>query len=166
MEPGARGGCTEDMRTAIVAILVLLVAPAGAAAGGFATVQLSSLPGPSDSWEVQLTVLQHGRAEAPMDGLEPAVVISRPDGSERSRFPAEPTGEPGTYRAAVRFDSPGTWHYVVDDGFTLTHRYPPVQIGGSNAVAAGTSEGPNLLLALLAAAAAGLGGFVLVRRRT
>ncbi len=68
----------------------------------------------------------------------------------------------------MRFESPGTWRYAVEDGYAgVTHRYPPVQIGGPQAVAAaGVDEGPNLLLALLAAAAAGLGGFVLVRRRT
>ena len=156
------------MRAILLSALILFIVPAGAAAGGFATVQLNSLPGPSETWEAELTVLAHGRAEAPVDGLKPAVVVSRSDGSERSRFPAEPTGEPGTYRAEVRFDSPGTWRYAVEDGYAgFTHRYPPVQIGARQAVAAaGVDEGPNLLLALLAAAVAGAGGFVLVRRRT
>ena len=77
MEPGARGGCTQGMRAILLSALILLIVPAGAAAGGFATVQLSSLPGPSETWEAELTVLAHGRAEAPVDGLKPAVVVSR-----------------------------------------------------------------------------------------
>ena len=68
MEPGARGGCTQGMRAILLSALILLIVPAGAAAGGFATVQLSSLPGPSETWEAELTVLAHGRAEAPWTG--------------------------------------------------------------------------------------------------
>ena len=58
------------MRAAAIAILALLVAPAGAQAGGFATVGLSSLPdgtAPGEPWVVELTILGHGQSEAQLD---------------------------------------------------------------------------------------------------
>jgi hypothetical protein len=158
-------------RVALIAVVALLAAPAAALGGGFATVSLSSLPNgtaPGEPWVVDLTVLAHGRSEAPVDGLEPAVVVMRADGGERRRFPAEPTGEPGTYRARVVFDSAGVWRYSVEDGYAgWTHKYPPVRIGRSaeeepalaaTAVASGGGShgGPDLLLALVVGLGAGL----------
>src|SRR5687768_2341902 len=106
-------------RAALIAVVAVLAAPATALAGGFATVGLSSLPNgtaPGEPWVVELTVLAHGRSEAPVDGLEPAVNVIKADGSGRRRFPAEPAEKPGTYRAEVVFDSAGQWHYSVEDG--------------------------------------------------
>ena len=66
----------------------------------------------------------------------------------------------------MRFPQAGTWRYVVDDGFTMRHSYPPVQIatGGRSAAtgrrrhaAAGPIAYDRLALAALAGlAAAGL----------
>ena len=58
---------------ALVAAAGLLGLPAVATAGGWATVSLSSTPddlGPGDAWNVQITILQHGRT--PLDGVEPS----------------------------------------------------------------------------------------------
>jgi hypothetical protein len=130
------------MRTrhvAAIAVAVALMAPSSAAAGGFATVGLDPLPdgiGPGKPWQVRLTILQHGRT--PLDGLVPEVIAKR--GSVRKTFAARPAGRPGVYRARVVFPSAGTWHYVVDDGFTMTHTFPPVRVraggGGKTPVAA------------------------------
>jgi hypothetical protein len=165
-----------------------LSAPAGAGAGGWATVGLDPLPdgvAPGEPWSVDLTILQHG--VTPLEGVEPRVIVRRAGGGERRAFPARATEEPGVYRATVVFASAGTWNYAVDDGFSATHTYPPVSIGkdaekqtaaagGSGGAPGGgapgggppSDDGPDYLLALAAAAvaalAAALGAAALQRR--
>jgi hypothetical protein len=148
------------MRKLLAALAVSLLLPSAAAAGGFATVGLDPPPDGSRVWPVELTILQHGRT--PLDGLDPKVIVKR--GSVRRVFAAEPAGQPGVYRAEVVFPAPGTWHYVVDDGFTMTHTFPPVRVGNGKGdsspveekVAASTGGGPDIPLALAVAVAAGL----------
>jgi len=108
---------------AVLAIIGLLALPAGAFAGGWATVGLSSTPdrlGPGQTWNVELEILQHGRT--PLEGIHPTVTITAGDAART--FQTRPAGRPGVYRAAVTFPDAGTWRYVVDDGFTARHRYP------------------------------------------
>jgi hypothetical protein len=175
------------MRLTLLAVIAAaLAAPAAASAGGWATVGFDPPPeglAPGEPWQVDLTILQHGRT--PLEGVHPRVIVQSEDGGQRSAFPARATGEPGVYRATVVFESAGTWTLAVDDGFTAIHRYPGVQIskGGKKAAlesvavastAAATppspgDDGPNLLFALgaaaVAAVAAGLGAAYLQRRR-
>jgi len=124
---------------ALLAITGLLALPAGALAGGWATVELSSTPdglAPGQPWKVDIAVLQHGRT--PLDNVHPSVTITSADGSTRRTFATRPAGRPGVHRASVTFPKTGQWRYVVDDGFTARHPYPPVQIGGGDATAAGS----------------------------
>ena len=141
--------------------LAALLVPAAAPAGGFATVQLSSLPTGTDAggtWTPTLTILQHG--VTPLDGLQPAVRIS--DGAgDLQMFAATPAREAGTYVADVRFPTEGTWRYEIWDGFSQTHTYAPVSIGD------GGSSFPTVPVAgvtLAALLVAGL-GFAAARRR-
>jgi hypothetical protein len=157
------------MRKLLAALAVSLFLPSAAAAGGFATVGLDSPPDGSRTWRVELTILQHGRT--PLDGIDPKVIVER--GSVRRVFAAEPAGPTGVYQAEVVFPAPGTWQYVVDDGFSSTHTFPPVHVGnGKDAIApveaASTGGGPDIPLALAAAAAAGLAAGLALRaiRRT
>ena len=168
----------------LAAIAAVLAVPTAASAGGWATVGFDPPPeglAPGEPWQVDLTILQHGIT--PLDGVKPTVIVSSEDG-EAASFPGRPTGKWGVYRATVVFESAGTWRYVVDDGFTARHSYPPVEIGkgGKKAstqpvaavnTAAATppsagDDGPNVLLALGAAAvaalAAGFGAAFLQRR--
>ena len=131
------------------ALLVLAAASAlalagTAAAGGWATVQLSSTPrglSAGEPWIVDVTVLQHGRT--PLDGLKPTLTIRKSSsrtasGAFKGRlttrtFVARPAGKPGVYRVRVVFPTAGTWRYEVYDGFVQyggarTHRYAPVTI--------------------------------------
>lgn len=115
-------------RIAVLAVL-LLALPASALGGGFATVQLSSLPEGTPAggtWHAELTVLAHGRT--PVDGLSPAVRIRK--GGDVREFPAVPAGEPGRYRAEVEFPAAGTWQWEIADGYSQTHTYAPVTIVG------------------------------------
>ncbi len=116
-------------RLLFVLALFALALPAAGAAGGFATVQLSSLPAGTDageSWTPQLTILQHGLT--PLDNLHPVVRISNDDGA-RQEFDATPGSAPGTYDVEVRFPAAGTWRFEIWDGFSQTHTYSPVTIG-------------------------------------
>jgi hypothetical protein len=123
-----------------IAVALLLLAPALASAGGFATAGLSSTPegiAPGKPWKVDITVLQHGRT--PLDGLTPRVQISSGDAARE--FAAKPTGKPGVYRAEVVFPRAGRWDYRVLDGFNdqMPHTFPSVRIGdGAAAPAAPT----------------------------
>jgi hypothetical protein len=154
-------------RLLMVLVLGALALPGAAVAGGWATAGLAPPPedvGPGDTWNAQITVLQHG--QTPLDGVVPTVTIR--NGSETRTFTASPAGEPGKYVAEVVFPSSGTWSYEVYDGFTqyggaTTHRFQPVSIG---ATADDTGGFPfrtataviGLLLAL------GLIAYVLARR--
>jgi YtkA-like len=159
-------------RLAIVAAAALAVglsAPATSLAGGWATVGLSSAPDgieAGEAWVVDLTVLQHGRT--PLEGVHPVVRIGRPDrGTERS-FRAEPTGEPGVYRARVVIPATGDWAYSVHDGFTQVHELGSVRVGDGNSADSGAGGGIGWPGAFGIAAAAGILaalGNALLRRR-
>ena len=142
--------------------LAALLVPAAATAGGFATVQLSSLPTGTDAggtWTPTLTILQHG--VTPLDGLQPAVRIS--DGAgDLQTFAATPAREAGTYVADVRFPTEGTWRYEIWDGFSQTHTYAPVSIGDEGSSFPTVPVAGVTLVALLVA---GLGVAVVRRRR-
>jgi hypothetical protein len=118
------------MRAVVVAVAALVLA-APAAAGGWATAGLGPPPGglgAGETWNAEVTILQHG--VTPLEGVQPTLIIRNDRGVVR-RFPAKPTGEPGVYAAKVKFPSTGTWQYQVDDGFSRTHSFAPVQIGPS-----------------------------------
>jgi hypothetical protein len=117
-----------------LALALAAIAAPSALAGGFATVGLSSTPTdvkPGDPWNVQLTVLQHGRT--PLEGVQPQIVIR--SGDAQREFTAVPTGKSGVYRAEVVFPAAGTWTYEVRDGFNndLPHTFPAVRIGAGSA---------------------------------
>ena len=120
--------------TTIVLVLAAARATAGAAgAGGWATAGLA--PPPDDiaagqTWAADVTILQHGRT--PLEGVEPAVIVTDAGSGKALRFPAEPTGKPGVYRAEVTFPSGGEWRYSVDDGFGRTHTFAPFDVAGQS----------------------------------
>jgi YtkA-like len=152
------------MKKILLALVAAAVLAPAATAGGFATVGLGSLP-PDDlqagsTWSVDLTVLQHGRT--PLDGVQPAVRLTRADGTSGGTFAATPTGKPGVYHVDVTFPSAGTWGYEVDDGFTQVHTFKPVEVGtGSDPSSFPALPVGGVALALLLAAA-----LWLVSRRT
>jgi hypothetical protein len=154
------------LAVAAVAALTLIGA---AAAGGWATVGLSSLPPAglpaNHDWPVDITVLQHG--QTPLTGVTPVVRIRDDGGTIVKSFTATPTGKPGVYHATVRFPAEGSYSYEVYDGFTQyggaqTHTFKPVVIGAAND---GLPYGWLALALGLAAALAAATTLVLRRRR-
>jgi hypothetical protein len=142
----------------------LLVLPAGALAGGWATVELSSTPaglGPGDPWLVEMEILQHGRT--PLDGVQPSIVLTEQATGATRTVAAESTGRAGVYAARAVFPEAGRWTYAVDDGFSQVHDYPAVTIGGAAASQPAGSAGGDgfpwaatVVVAIVAGAAAAL----------
>jgi hypothetical protein len=147
-----------------MAVLVALVLPAAASAGGFATVGLSSLPdgtAPGKPWHVTLTILQHGRT--PLPNLQPTVTVTSADRATTRTFAARPGRVPGVYIANVVFPKAGVWRYAVNDNFSQVHQFAPVTVGAAASdtpavtpAAATDGSGANVGAALAAAAVAGL----------
>jgi len=153
-----------------VALAAALVAAPSAFAGGWATVGLDSTPAgvqPGDPWDVNITVLQHGRT--PLEDVQPTLTIRNGDSSKT--FDAKPTDKPGVYAASVTFPSAGRWTYEVNDGFITQqpHTFPAVQIGDpvSAPAAATTTDdgGVNLTWLLLGGVAFVLAALILLVRR-
>jgi hypothetical protein len=116
---------------AVVVVVVVVVMTPVAAAGGFATVQLSSVP--SDGIEagtrmaIDITVLQHG--VTPLAGVTPVFQILDPSsGAIVREETGRPTSRPGVYRVDVSFPRQGTFDFQVVDGFGQTHTYAPFEI--------------------------------------
>lgn len=159
-----------------VTVLTALALPAAASAGGWATVGLDPLPGTpraGEPWNVELTLLQHGRT--PLEEVEPAITIRPAGGGDATTFRATETGRPGVYAARVVFPSGGAWSYEVDDGFAARHAFGDVRVTGRAAAAAvgaeetrvagdGGGSWPWTWVAVVAALAAGLGAALLVSR--
>jgi hypothetical protein len=171
------------MRAIFVALMLALALPATAAAGGFSTVGLDSMPtgvGPGDTWRADFTVLGHGRT--PMPDLRPVVILTG-EGGERRTFKAQAGPAPGHYFANVTFPSAGRWEIAIREyKWMAPHTFGAAQIGGDDAEAVAAApaarppsaappgdDGPDVLLAALAALAAGAlagGATWLIQRRS
>lgn len=119
------------MKKILLALVAAVVLVPTASAGGWATVGLSSLP-PDDlsaggTWSFDLTVLQHG--VTPLEGVQPTITLVGDNGEVAGTFAATPTKESGVYHAEVRFPAAGTWRYEINDGFSRTHTFKPVDVG-------------------------------------
>ena len=160
--------------------LLLVAALAGsAAAGGWATVELSSTPDGTragEEWAVDLTILQHGRT--PLAGIEPAITVIERRSGRSERFAARPTEQTGVYRAGVTFPTAGRWEYRIDDGFGQVQSYPAVTIadappaaaegapsGSGTAPSGGSGLDPVVIAGAIAAGIAAAGVTFAVRRR-
>jgi hypothetical protein len=144
---------------ALATILVALAATATASAGGWATVGMHPLPtdvGPGDTWNTELTILQHG--ETPLTGLSPTITISLDDSGRTESFTATETSEPGVYAASVVFPEAGPWSIVADSTFGESRlTYGPVLIEPTPGAGAAGSSTEVPVLPLVAV----LGGLVL-----
>jgi hypothetical protein len=148
---------------ALATVTVALVASATASAGGWATVGMDPLPtgvGPGDTWNTNLTILQHG--QTPLTGLSPTITITLADTGTSKTFGATETEEPGVYRASVVFPEAGSWRIVADSTFGDSRlTYGPVTIEPTRGAGAGSGD-DFPVLPLLAV----LGGLVVVAAGT
>jgi hypothetical protein len=164
-------------RIGLGVVALVLAAPATALGGGYATLGLHSLPegiDPGEPWTAEFTILAHGRT--PVPDLKPSVTVSRANGTIVGTFPGGPVNQDGLYRARVVFPDPGRYEYVIDDGYSQRHTFPPVTVddGGGDPAPAPTpasaeppasqpaaaglpaDDGSSVPLALVLAAGAGL----------
>jgi hypothetical protein len=126
-------------------LLLALAFPATALGGGYATLGLQSLPQgiePGETWTAEFTVLAHGRTPF-VDG-HPSVAVRRSGGELVGRFPARLVDKTGLYRAEVVFPESGRYEYVIDDGYSQRHTFPPVTVGdgGGDPVPSSTPAAP------------------------
>lgn len=149
------------MRPLLITCCTLLLLPAAASAGGFATAGVLNPPehiGPGDTWAAQIEILQHGRT--PMTDVSPAVVVGD------RRFDARPTDKPGVYTADVVFPRAGRIEYRVDDGFTNAEPHVFVAtIGEASPAPAAAASSDFPWMPILAGAFGALGLAVLLRSR-
>lgn len=111
-------------------LLLALALPATALGGGWATLGLQSLPQgiePGETWTAEFTVLAHGRTPF-VDG-HPSVTVRRSGGELVGSFPGRLVDRTGLYRAEVVFPESGRYEYVIDDGYSQRHTFPPVTVG-------------------------------------
>ena len=153
-------------RFGLVMVVVALGCPAAALGGGYATVGLQSLPQgiePGQPWKAEFTVLAHGRTPF-VDG-QPYVIVSRPGGDVVESFPARLVNQQGLYRARVVFPDDGRYEYVIDDGYSQRHTFPPLTVEAGDgdpapaaplAASSTGDEGSSVPLALVLAGGAGL----------
>ena len=150
------------MKKILLALVAAAVLAPVASGGGFATVGLSTMPGDDlaagGTWSTDLTVKAHGIT--PMDGLSPVVRIR--NGDEVREFAATPAGTTGVYHADVVFPAAGTWAYEIDDGYSQTHTFKPIEVGPSSS----PSSFPTLPVGGIALALLLAGALVLFVRRT
>jgi hypothetical protein len=141
-----------------------------ASAGGWATAGVGPPPdgmSGGDTWNAQITILQHGNAATPLVGVKPTLTI-RNESGKTATFAAKPTGKDGVYLAKVTFPSDGKWRYEVYDGFTQyggakTHTFGAISVDGGGGSDSSFPLVPSIggaALVLLAAA-----GLVLLIRR-
>lgn len=155
-------------------LLLALAFPATALGGGYATLGLQSLPEgiePGETWTAEFTILAHGRTPF-VDG-HPSVTVRRSDGELVGSFPGRVVNKSGLYRAEVVFPERGRYEYVIDDGYSQRHTFPPLTVGygrGDPAPSPAPGEppasqpaateaaafGPSVPLALVLAAGVGL----------
>ena len=148
-------------RLVIGLALAALAVPAGAAAGGWATVGIGPPDdgiGAGDTWNAKVTVLQHGNPETPLMGVTPTLTIK--NGSTTKTFKGTKTDAAGVSTVEVVFPNAGKWSYEVYDGFSMyggakTHTFAPVTI------AAGGESGGFPAMSVAAVILA-LGGMALV----
>jgi hypothetical protein len=150
-------------------LVAALACPAAALGGGYATVGLQSLPAgiePGEPWTAEFTVLAHGRTPF-VDG-KPFVIVGRAGGGGVESFPARLVNQQGLYRARVVFPDRGRFEYVIDDGYSQRHTFPPVMVGAGDgdpapspapseppAAQSSSGDGSSVPLALVLAAGAG-----------
>jgi hypothetical protein len=111
-------------------LLFALAFPATTFGGGYATLGLQSLPEgiePGETWTAEFTVLAHGRTPF-LDG-HPSVTVRDSGGELVDTFPARLVNDSGFYRAQVVFPESGRYEYVIDDGYSQRHTFPPVTVG-------------------------------------
>jgi hypothetical protein len=138
-------------RFALLPLAVALMLPAGAQAGGWATVELDQAPSgivAGTPWRVELIVKQHGRT--PLDDAAPSVRIDNGGGVVRT-FHARHTGA-GRYVANVTFPAAGTWRTRIYDGWTdaFPHRLSPITVPAAYEAPGGFPWPQTIAIALVA----------------
>jgi mono/diheme cytochrome c family protein len=153
-------------------VIVLLLSAVLASAGGWAVVTLDHLPAQivaNQPVKIGFAVRQHGRTL--LNGLNPAIAVSRSDMSQAFTVVAIQQGGEGHYAATLTFPESGAWNWTID-AFGSRQPMPPlivVESAPANEVAVKPSV-PNwgywVLLVAGILGAVGIAGLALLWVRT
>lgn len=147
-------------------LLVLLVVPLAATAGGWALTSFDELPTSfeaGETYELSYTILQHGKT--PVDVYQTSVFVTDSDGNV-TEFAATRTGSVGHYAVEVTFPAAGTFTWNVSQGDFAPHDLGPISVTG--AVASSTASMGRFLLPAAFVLVVGLLGvqvLALIRKR-
>ena len=107
--------------------------PAAAVGGGYATDGLQSLPTgiePGEPWKGGSSPCSRTGARRSWTASRPSSSAGRTANSEKP--PARLVNKRGVYRARVVFREAGRFEYVIDDGYSERHTFPPVTVGAGD----------------------------------
>src|SRR5262249_51153264 len=146
-------------RRALVAVTIAVVALVGlggpALAGGWAVTTMDPLaasPRAGVPVPVGFTIRQHGVTPVNLDDVALEVIAA--DGAVH-RFAAKPDGAKGHYVATVEFQSAGTFHWRVLQGWFAPQDLGTIEVGsgGGSSALGGSSSPPWPVLMLTGIAA-------------
>ncbi|MGD2077409.1 MAG: hypothetical protein PVH18_03450 [Chloroflexota bacterium] len=132
--------------TLLIGIIMLLVLPAAALAGGWVVITLDALPGQFHAGEpgqLSFMVRQHGKT--PIHSVEPMLTATNTDTGERIQVKAEPAKELGRFIATVDFPSAGTWEWSISaPPFPQSTTFAPITVQAAPGSAAAQSSGQTI----------------------
>ena len=132
----------------VVALLVLLLAPGPALAGGVAVVVDTPLPDPeaSKAFTIGFVVRSAHDDNARISDLRPAVILTNPATEEKVIETARADGETGHYVAQVLLPSAGEWHWQIQPfGITepaMAATQQPLKVRGPGEAPAAKGDAP------------------------
>jgi len=112
------------------ALLILLLLPAAALAGGWVVISLDTLPDQIHAGQpvtLSFMVRQHGRT--PIDGVEPKLTATNRTTGQQIQVAAEPMKELGRFMVTIDFPDEGQWEWSISaEPFPQTATFAPLTV--------------------------------------
>ena len=157
MKDGAISGWGGRGISIVLALLVFMLAPGLALAGGVAVVVDTPLPDPEAGkvFTIGFLVRSAHEDKTPIGELRPVVILTHPATDERVTETARADGEPGHYVAQVTLPAAGEWRWTIQPfGITepaMAASQQPLKVrapGEAPATKAETPAGPVVDIAM------------------
>ncbi|HSH82785.1 MAG TPA: hypothetical protein VLA19_29995, partial [Herpetosiphonaceae bacterium] len=133
----------------VLALLVLVLAPGLALAGGVAVVVDMPLPDPEagKAFTIGFLVRSAHDDKTPIGGLRPALILTNPATDERVTETARAEGEAGHYVVQLQLPSAGEWRWQIQP-FGITEpamgaTQQPLTVRGAGEAPAAKAEPPT-----------------------
>jgi hypothetical protein len=126
-----------------IALVIMLLLPGVALAGGWSVVSLDRVPADVMAREkitIGFRVLQHG--QHPVSGLETHIEATHLESGRQIMFPASEAGTPGHYSATITLPEVGIWEWAVV-AFEGPHIMYPLEVQPAKAFQGNLPAGPT-----------------------